>query len=86
LSICTTAHASTRDIRTHDGLNVAWAAVAAINASRASINTALTLIWHLEKIESKRGAHAGTDGDPTGSEPDLYYLGGFPQPSLAPAS
>jgi hypothetical protein len=60
LSICTTAHASTRDIRTHDGLNVAWAAVAAINASRASINTALTLIWHLEKIESK-------------SNPDLSY-------------
>ena len=33
---------------------MAWAAVAAINASRASINTALTLIWHLKKIESNR--------------------------------
>ena len=28
--------------------------VAAINASRVSINTALTLIWHLKKIESNR--------------------------------
>ena len=45
-------HASTRDI-THDGLNVAWAALAIINAARASINIALTLIWHLKKIESK---------------------------------
>ena len=60
MSISTTAHASTRDIRTHDGLNVAWAAVAAIIASRVPINTALTLIWHLKKIESK-------------SNPDLSY-------------
>ena len=35
-------------------LNVGWATVAAINASRVSINTALTLIWHLKKIESNR--------------------------------
>ena len=35
-------------------LNVGWATVAAINASRVSINTASTLIWHLKEIESNR--------------------------------
>ena len=53
MSTCTTAM---RRPATSVRQNVAWATVAAINASRASINTALTLIWHLKKIESKSNA------------------------------